>query len=255
LNGIVKKIFVAAAALLVAALTALPASAQQAGKYFNSLAVGVSAGTDGIGVDLATPIGAHFALRAGLSFVPNFKFNTEFDVSNDYGDDEFDYENDATMDATISMKRISGNVLLNIYPAKSFPLFLCAGAYFGGSELLKIDGHSDDIANFIQGADDYGIVLGDYSIPVDKNGNVSGGIRVKSFRPYVGIGFGRAVPKKRVGFMTEMGVQFHKSPEVYTSQGAIRNIVDDEDDTSFSEILSKITVYPVIKFRLCGRLF
>jgi hypothetical protein len=69
------------------------------------------------------------------------------------------------------------------------------------------------------------------------------------------MGFGRAVPKKRVGFMMEWGVQFHKSPEVYTSQGAIRTIVDDEDDSSFSDILSKITVYPVIKFRLCGRIF
>jgi hypothetical protein len=251
----VKKIFIAAATLLVAALTASTASAQQAGKYFNSLAVGVSAGTDGVGVDLATPIGAHFALRAGLSFVPNIKFNTDVDVSNHYDSNEFDYENDATMDVTCSLKRISGDVLLNIYPSKSSSFFICGGAYFGDSELLKIDGHSDEIANLIHGADDYGIVIGDYSIPVDRDGNVSGGIRVKSFRPYVGMGFGRAVPKKRVGFMMEWGVQFHKSPEVYTSQGAIRTIVDDEDDSSFSDILSKITVYPVIKFRLCGRIF
>ena len=90
---------------------------------------------------------------------------------------------------------------------------------------------------------------------VDKNGNVSGGIKVANFRPFVGFGFGRIVPKnKRIGFLFEMGVQFHNTPEVYTDYGQLNDLIH-EADNEFSEIINNITVYPVLRFRLCGKLF
>ena len=92
-------------------------------------------------------------------------------------------------------------------------------------------------------------------IPVDKNGNVSGGIKVSSFRPYVGIGFGRIVPKnKRVGFLFEIGAQIHGTPEVYTDYGNV-DMLMEEADNEFTDVMDKITVYPVMRFRLCGKLF
>ena len=99
-------------------------------------------------------------------------------------------------------------------------------------------------------------MIGDYTIPVDKNGNVSGGLKVSNFRPYVGLGFGRAVPKKRLGVMFELGVQFHGKPDVYTDYGNVNNLLDEVDpDDTFSKIMDKLTVYPVMKIRLCGRIF
>ena len=100
----------------------------------------------------------------------------------------------------------------------------------------------DELKELVAEAGKAGVVIGDYTIPVDKNGNVSGGLKVSNFRPYVGLGFGRAVPKKRLGVMFELGVQFHGKPDVYP------------DDT-FSKIMDKLTVYPVMKIRLCGRIF
>jgi hypothetical protein len=70
----------------------------------------------------------------------------------------------------------------------------------------------------------------------------------------VGIGFGRAVPRKRLGFMFEMGAQFHKTPEVYTDYGNLGQLLD-ETDNEFTDIINNIKVYPVIKFRLSGRIF
>ena len=69
-----------------------------------------------------------------------------------------------------------------------------------------------------------GIEIGNYRIPVDQNGNISGGLKVSSFRPYLGLGFGRAIPKKRIGFMFEMGVQFHNTPKVYTNNGDLSDL-------------------------------
>ena len=94
------------------------------------------------------------------------------------------------------------------------------------------------------------------SYPVDENGNVSGGLRVNSFRPYVGLGFGRVVPKKRISVMFELGVQFHGKPEVYTNYGDVSQLMAELDaDDTFSDIMDKLTFYPVLKLRLCGRIF
>jgi hypothetical protein len=76
---------------------------------------------------------------------------------------------------------------------------------------------------------------------------------VKESRPYFGIGFGRAVPKKRVGFMFELGAQLHGTPEIYTNTGKLE-ILTEEADNKYSDIINNVKVYPVLKFRLCGRI-
>lgn len=185
--------------------------------------------------------------------MPNFTYTTDVDVDVDMGDM---YEGDVptVIDVEGSLKRTSGEVLLNVYPFKSSSFFLCGGAYFGGKELVKIDGHSDELAQLISEGKEAGIEIGNYRIPVDRDGNISGGLKVSSFRPYAGLGFGRAVPRKRIGFMFELGVQFHKTPEVYTNAGDLSDLAA-EADNDFTDIIDKLTVYPVLKFRLCGRIF
>ena len=228
-----------------------PVSAQKELGIFNSLSVGVSAGTTGIGVDVATPVTPHFAIRGGVSFMPGIHINTDADVN--LSDPELG-EKTSTLDLRGTTKRASGELLVNYYPFLSSSFFVTAGAYFGGKEMIKIDGHSDELAEYIQNGGDANIVIGDQTIAVDKNGNVSGGLKVSGFRPYIGLGFGRAVPKKRIGVQFELGVQFHGSPKLYTSSGDLGSALTDSDD-SFSKIMDKLTVYPVMKVRFCGRLF
>lgn len=219
--------------------------------YFNSVAVGVDAGTTGFGFDVATPIGNYFALRAGVEFMPDFSFTGEADVSGTGSSGE-SYE--GIIDAKGTLKRVSGNLLVNIYPFKSSRFFIAAGAYFGGDKLVKITGHSDELQELVAQGGEYGIEIGEHTIPVDRNGNISGGLKVSGFRPYLGLGTGRAVPKKRINFMFEIGVQFHGTPEVYSDNGNLGDLLEETDE-SFTEILDKLTVYPVIKLRLCGRIF
>ena len=231
--------------------------------YFNSLSIGANVGTTGWGIDIATPIGQHLALRAGVTIMPNFSYSDEVDVSVSYTSSYLpDGEIPAYIDVEGSIGRTAGEVLLNIYPFKRSSFFIAGGAVFGGNKLIKIQGYSDELAQYMQyitnsanGVSLPGIEIGDFIIPVDKNGNVSGGIKVSSFRPYVGLGFGRIVPKnKRVGFLFELGVQVHGTPEVYTDYGSLGDLLE-EADNDFSEILDKVTVYPVMRFRLCGKIF
>ena len=218
---------------------------------FNSLAVGVSASTTGIGIDVASPIGSYLTVRAGVSFMPNFTYSTDVDVDIE---GTYDTSIPTSIDVEGGIGRTAGEILLNVYPFKSSSFFVCGGAYFGGGKLIKIKGHSDELAELIKEGEEAGIAIGDYRIPVDQNGNISGGLKVASFRPYLGLGFGRAVPKKRLGFMFEMGVQFHKTPEVYTDIDKLSSLAA-EADNDFTDIIDKLTIYPVLKFRLCGKIF
>lgn len=237
-------------ALIAMSAISLSVSAQKELGIFNTLSVGVSAGTTGIGVDVATPVTPHFAIRGGVSFMPGIKISTDVDV--DLTDPNLG-SYPTNLDLKGSMSRASGELLVNYYPFLSSSFFVTAGAYFGGSKLVKIDGHSDKLKEYVDKGGNAGIVIGDQTIPVDKNGNVAGGLKVSGFRPYIGVGFGRAVPKKRLGVMFELGVQFHGTPKVYTSAGELGNALGDGDD-SFTKIMDKLTVYPVMKIRFCGRL-
>ena len=98
--------------------------------------------TTGIDVNVATPITSHFDLRGGFSIMPNFSMSTDVDV-------DVEAMEGVSVPSTIGMegsiKRVSGELLVNYYPFKKSSFFLTAGAYFGGGTLLKINGHSDEL--------------------------------------------------------------------------------------------------------------
>lgn len=223
---------------------------------FNRLAIGVSASTMGIGIDAATTLNHYLMLRAGVDIMPGFKINTDLDVDIPDIDDASSYNN-RSVEVEGGLGRTQGSLLLNIYPFRRSSFFITGGAYFGGQKLVKVQGQSEEMRELYQQyGDQAGLIIGDYKLPIDKEGRVAGGIKVNGFRPYVGLGFGRAVPHNRVGFMFELGVQFHGTPKLYSDTGKIDDLlksVDAEDD--FSEIMDKLNIYPVIKFRLCGRIF
>ena len=77
---------------------------------------------------------------------------------------------------------------------------------------------------------------------------------------YLGIGFGRAVPKtKRVSFACDLGVQFWGTPKIYMDQPGGEVRLQDEgldgDGGKIVKTISKITVWPCLSFRINGRIF
>lgn len=152
--------------------------------------------------------------------------------------------------------RVQGQVIFNIYPIPKCGLFVAGGAYFGADKLLKISGHSDELREQAATNNAYNgqVSIGDYSIPANKNGDVAGGFKVKNFRPYVGIGWGRVVPNKFINFTTELGVQFQGKPELYSEHGQIDKS-SIEDDNTFQKIQDALKVYPTLTFRLNFRAF
>ena len=220
--------------------------------YFNSLGLGLSVSTVGVGLEVSTPIGNYLALRGGVSFMPKFTVTDE--VNADLKGVPQGYPQSAEVELEGSTKRTTGELLLNLYPFRSNGFFVAAGASFGGDKFVQITGHCDELEQLIAAGGSAGLQIGDVSIPVDQNGNVSGGLKVSAVRPYVGLGYGRAVPSKRINFMLDAGVQLHGTPEVYSDFGQVDQLMA-EVDNDFTDIINKLKVYPVIRFRICGKLF
>lgn len=222
--------------------------AQAAPDIFNHLGIGAGIGVNGISVEVATPITGFVNLRAGVSYIPGITFNGDADYAYTIGT--------VSSTGSVSLKgdlgRVQGQVIFNVYPVPKVPFYVAAGAYFGGNKLLKITGHAPELA--AAASQNGGAVIGDYEIPVDPQGNISGGLTVKNFRPYLGLGWGRAIPGKLVNFAIEIGAQFQGKPELYTDYGEL-DTAAIEDDNTFNKIADALKVYPTLTLKLNFRAF
>ena len=242
--------------LAVALASLTGAQAQEEGEFYalgNRIGIGVGVGTEGIGIDAATCLTKYCSVRLGVNIMPDINFTTDVDVA---GVDRFGSDFEGTMEAKASLKRTTVDLKFDCYPfpdASSF--FVTAGFSFGGSKIIKITGHSDEFAQMAQQGADLGIDIDEYRIPINENGDAEGGVKVNGFRPYLGLGFGRLIPKGRVGCRFELGVQFHGKPEVY-AEGVddLQAMLEEEAGDDISELMDKLTVYPVLKFSIRGRI-
>ena len=228
---------------------------------FNHIAVGVTAGTPGFGFDVATTVGNHFQLRAGYSAMPEIKVSTNLDTYfRDYYSAERNIEEKYDFEGKLDLGNFK--LLVDYFPFTGSSFHITAGAYIGGSKIVKFynkdAGSLMAITNYNNSVGDgqqIGLSLGDYLLKPNNEGNVDASIKVSGFKPYIGTGFGRAVPKKnRVGVMIEFGCQFWGSPKVYAFDDKLESEDIGSDDGEAIKILSKITVYPVINLRICGKI-
>lgn len=262
---------------------------------FNHVAVGVGVGTTGITVDASTCITPYVGVRAGVNIFPTIKVNTELDIEVDNQTSQYYNQLGAlngfnsTLPDEMSIKvqgkpsMTTGHVLFDLYPSKSSIFHLTVGAYFGGSEIIEVynkeDGVLADVAKYnrllangtlvtptlpngsnvpLSNFRPIGVALGDYFLSPKDDGSVNATLEVSGFRPYLGIGLGRAVPKGRLGFQFDAGVQFWGTPKVYVEGANGKEQLTEEDtngdDGGAIKFLSKVTVYPCISFRLVGRI-
>ena len=217
----------------------------------NRLGIGVGVGTEGIGIDLATSFSKYCSVRLGVNFMPDISIDDDFDVTAGTGSSSYV----GSINAEASIKRTTIDLKADIYPfpdASSF--FVTVGLSMGGKKVIKVNGHSDDFATAASTLNSYGIDIGDYRLPIDDNGDVSGDARVNSVRPYIGLGFGRLIPKKRVCARFEIGVQYEGKPKIYAADEDVLESLDSDTSDDISKVLDYMKWYPCIKFSIRGRI-
>ena len=215
-----KKLFLAAMASVLVS-TGMQAQVENF-EIFRHVGGNLNVGTEGIGFDVATPVTDYLEVSAGMSFMPGFKVDGDVNVK----------PIRITDVTTIPMKsvniegkfaRTTANFKVSCYPfGTQNALFVAAGFSFGGKKIAKLKGHSEDVKNFMADpqypADVKNQVYAEidkYDVRFNENGDLLGDVRVNGFRPYLGLGYGRMVPKGRVGFRVELGCQFMGHMKVY----------------------------------------
>ena len=227
---------------------------------FNHVGLNAGIGTEGIDVGIAAPITDYLELGLGVNFMPSFtvKGDANLDITV-----PAEYEQYVPKDNKVRIKgnfsRTTMDVKLSVYPFGDNSSFFVAGGFsYGGEKIAKLSGSSDIVSTLIamgMNPNDFTADLSDYDIKFDENGDIHGDIRVKKFRPYVGLGFGRMVPKKRVSCRFEMGCQFMGKMKVYQNDKELPIMNDNNADDDLSKVIDKLTFYPVIKVTLTGRIF
>jgi hypothetical protein len=136
----------------------LSTSAQKV-SAFEHLDIGVTLGTTGVGIDVATPLSEQFRVRAGFSFVPEFDVKMNFDMDGENGSnvnsvaDKFADLTGLAIDDNIDMigqpNIFNGNLLVDFYPIKNVNFHVTAGFYVGSSRIASACNAIEDMATLV----------------------------------------------------------------------------------------------------------
>ena len=247
--------------------------------YFNHLSGGIVLGTEGIGIEVAAPITYDFAVRMGYSLMPKFKYSKGLNLNENKGAFTKD-----RVDIGGKLNMGDFKLLVDWYPFRTSSFHATAGFFIGRSTVVKIDNKEPFVKDNYKGV--AGIELGvydpsnpqsesRYTLMTDPNGDIKGELEVNAFKPYLGVGFGRAVPKGRIGVQFDLGIQFWGKPELkanmnYVDRETGENVTNFEPikrgritnpDSDYQDLkdavktIQKIRVYPVLNIRINGRIF
>ena len=241
-------------ALVAAFLVFFTANAQTDLRILNHLSIGAEVGTMGWGVDVSMPITPFVDVQAGFSMLPKVGFNTSVGISRVFPG--IDYK--IPLRGQTLMK--NGKLLVNVMPIPFLSSFhITAGVYIGPQDIMGISNKEPLLAvaeyNAMFPDDKIGLVLGDYLLEPDREGYINGKLKVNLAKPYLGIGIGRGVPKRRIGFKFDIGCVFWGSPTVYCNDIKVNDTDLDGDGDEAMRIITKFKFYPVMNFRLCGKIF
>ncbi|WOG05136.1 hypothetical protein RJT11_06310 [Segatella copri] len=265
-----KKLMMVAVILLTSVGSVMAQKEYKRG-FLNHVGINVGAGTEGISVGLAAPVTGFFELEAGVNVMPSFKLSGDLDVDVNTSSlpqvPNVQYPHEATIHAEGSFDRTTFNVKANLYPfGGGTKFFIAAGLSIGGEKIAEVSGSCDELRDFSQKLPTQELKdqfrqavsanLAGYNLQFDENYNVQGDIRCKKVRPYLGLGFGRLVPKNRLGMRLELGCQFMDKLKVYQNDTEvdIDKALEDAGEDDLSKFVKDLKIYPVVKFSFTGRI-
>ncbi|WP_298881315.1 hypothetical protein [uncultured Polaribacter sp.] len=93
------------------------------------------------------------------------------------------------------------------------------------------------------------VKFGDVVITKEDVGEVNADVSWSGTAPYLGIGFGRAIPKRRLGFGIEIGSYFTSSPDATLTATKLLAPTSNQEE-NLKEAISSFKFIPRLQFRL-----
>lgn len=197
------------------------------GEKKNSIAV--YGGLPGYGIGYGRKLNDHFTARVNYS---------TFTLSQDIENLEF---SNRSVNAGLDFDYQAVDLFMDLLPSKRSSFKFVVGA----SYLSKME-------TSIVLAAASGETFGDITIPKEDIGDVLINAKWSGIAPYVAMGFGRTVPKHRVGFGFEIGGHFlGKSDFTFDATKSLVPLVESEkENKDFEKFIDAITFLPTLKFHL-----
>jgi hypothetical protein len=250
-----KKLIISGLAMFMSLTSVM---AQEETGIGNHLGWGVGFGTEGFNASIATDMTPYAELEFGVNWAPGFARTESGDAF--YLKEDNKRHGVGDMDIKAKVNRATLDFKGSVYPFATnenftSDLFVALGVSFAGKEIASLEG----TLNTSEGADKQKYVrAGKYLLPLDGN-KADASARVNSVRPYVGLGYGRLVPKNNLGFRVELGCQFNGKIKLYKGDSdnecellSKHNIATDTD---MQDVMDFFSIYPVLKVSLRGKFF
>lgn len=200
-----------------------------------NIGVGVNAGTNGLGIQLGYKLSENFFIKSSYS---NIALNIDdIDLSTDQ----------VRQKANFSYLLQNGDLILDIHPFKNW-FKICAGGSYNFQQRTLVGLSLQDTVYAGEDGDDPDD-LGDFILYPDDLGFVNIDFLWNNINPYVGLGFGRAVPKKRVGFSVDFGVNYIGKITIEAEDSGML-VYDDYQSRSLEESLDTYRWLPRLQFAL-----
>jgi hypothetical protein len=257
-----KKLILSGLAMILSLTSAV---AQEETGVGNHLGWGVGFGTEGFNASIATDMTQYAELEFGVNWAPGFSRSEDgaaFYKTNDNG--KWNKHGVGDMDIKAKVNRATLDFKGSVYPfaAKenfASDLFVAVGISFASKEIASLDGTLK--ATKDAGDNDVDVRVGKYLLPLTKTGNgtysADASAQVNSVRPYVGLGYGRLVPKNNLGFRVELGCQFNGKVKVCKNDNECELLskYGFEEDSKTQDVMDFFSIYPVLKVSLRGKFF
>ncbi len=241
----------------------------KAGVNFPSVSVNVNTSVDGIGTDINDQIRE---VKQQLA---------EYDLEDPL---KTTFKEDVQLSARPKLNLTTLKALLEVYPFRNSSFHVTAGAYFGlsGNGLVSADIYTDaefwrnykSVKQEVHTLNEMydGQIPGYESIEIDDidfnvfgktlrvnekdgKGHVDARFDVWTVRPYIGVGFGRSLPKNHFGVQFDLGVWYHGTPVMASNSEVKFNSNAETVLESMPKSLEKISVWPQMSVRLVYRIF
>lgn len=192
--------------------------------------VGLTVGTLGAGINVATPINESFQLRLNVN---GAKYSTTEKK------EDIDYDAD--------LKFANAGLLVDYFPFESVGFHLTGGAYYNAN---KIEGTARPTATDP-------ITINDVDYSSADLGQLDAKLDFDKFAPYAGIGWGNDSRSEGFGFSLDLGVLVGQTKVGLTptygsaATAAIKAQIDSDiaaEQKKLDDDLDKLKIYPVIMF-------
>ncbi|NLR93530.1 MULTISPECIES: hypothetical protein [Flammeovirga] len=198
--------------------------------YGEKFAIGVSGGSHGIGIDVSKNLHKHFNGSLGFNY---FKIN--------------DFSRSITVDgkqlkSTVDVEMVNVDLRIEYLPFKGSSFKVVAGLAYMMSSGVKLLGVYENSVTF-----------GELTIDPEDIGELKFDAEWKQVSPYFGIGIGRAVPKKRVGFGLDIGTYYLGKPNVQLTGTELLSAMGTQE-AQLQSNMEEYTWFPQLKLRLAVRL-